>query len=456
MWINFRLSPNTVGHGSCPPSEPEVHAVRAELLPAVMAPPLVGQNQTGVPEEGKEGPSPTPGLSGFGLNPAPTVQAEHLPAVEGTERSSSPLDLSAPSTLQFSPAYSTGHSTLHGVPSIKSLEVFDEGEDWAVEETVEAKIDRLEYERKLWKTECRKMWQRQKTLENNVKYYEGAVEEAQAEVKQAKEEAAAAIRKAEEEAENKISELQRKYFGALTEADRAQRKQREAESEVARLQQRLTENLKKTAPRSPRKERSRSPLRTARARSPEVQPSASPIPEANTQVEEEPELSHPSFDVQAEQHDAPGPLRRMPKCRRRCCQPPPPANQPPRPPRRSREAEQLGPIIEPVVFDERPRRRSRQPPARLVVDMMRRSYASMRNSLMPQGLKGPMFRTRLLGYLCEQPILKTELRLQHLITSSGTNHPLLTTIPRLYIVQLISTRKSNAKSRKAQNKGGAP
>uniref|UniRef100_A0A1I7RVB7 Clathrin light chain n=1 Tax=Bursaphelenchus xylophilus TaxID=6326 RepID=A0A1I7RVB7_BURXY len=222
-----------------------------------MAPPLVGQNQTGVPEEGKEGPSPTPGLSGFGLNTAPTVQAEHLPAVEGTERSSSPLDLSAPSTLQFSPVYSTGHSTLHGVPSIKSLEVFDEGEDWAVDETVEAKIDRLQYERKLWKTECRKMWLRQKTLENNVKYYEGAVEEAQAEVKKAKEEAAAAIKKAEEDAENKISEIQKKYFGALTEADRAQRKQREAESEVARLQQRLTENLKKAAPRSPRKERSR-------------------------------------------------------------------------------------------------------------------------------------------------------------------------------------------------------
>ncbi|CAD5210681.1 unnamed protein product [Bursaphelenchus xylophilus] len=379
------LSPNNVGQGSgprsCPPSERQAHSAQAEVLPAVMAPPLVGQHPTGVPEEGKEGPSPASGLSGFGLNNAPTVQAEHLPAVEGTERSSSPLDLSAPSTLQFSPVYSPGHSTLHGVPSINSMEVFDEGEDWAVDETVEDRIDRLEYERKLWKTECRKMWQRQSNLEKNVRYYEGAVEEAQAEVKKAKEEAAAAIRKAEEEAENKISELQRKYFGALTEADRAQRKQKEAEEEVARLQQRLMENLKKAAPRSPRKERSRSPLTTARSRTPDAQPSASPTPEA------EPELSQPSFDVQAveqQQHDAPGPLRRMPKCRRRCCQPPPPVNQPPRPPRRSREAEQLGPIIEAVVFEDRPRRRSRQPPARLVVDMVRRSYASMRNSLMPR------------------------------------------------------------------------
>uniref|UniRef100_A0A1I7S8J5 Uncharacterized protein n=1 Tax=Bursaphelenchus xylophilus TaxID=6326 RepID=A0A1I7S8J5_BURXY len=386
FWIN-KVSPNTVGqasgHGSCHPTEPQVHTVQAEVLPAVMAPPLVRQHQTGVPEEGKEGPSSTLGLSGFGQNPAPTVQAEHLPAVAGTERSSSPLDLSAPSALMHTPVYSPGHSTLHGVPSIKSMEVFDEGEDWAVDEPVEARMKRLEDERKLWKDECRRMWLRQATLEKNLSYYEGAIEEAQHELKKAKDEAAAAIKKAEEEAESKVTELQRKYFGALTEADRAQRKQKETEEEVVRLQQRLMDNLKKAAPRSPRN-RSRSPI-TERSPTPEVQPEVPPpMPEAQPQNEPEPQQHSFDVPVEEQQHEAPGPVRRrMPKCRRRCCYQPPPAPQVPRPPRRSREVEKLGPIIEAVVFEERPRR-SRQPPARLMVDMVRRSYTTMRNSLLPQ------------------------------------------------------------------------
>uniref|UniRef100_A0A1I7SE67 Uncharacterized protein n=1 Tax=Bursaphelenchus xylophilus TaxID=6326 RepID=A0A1I7SE67_BURXY len=160
--------------------------------------------------------------------------------------------------------------------------------------------------------------------------------------------------------------------------------------ENSRLKRRLCEHLKTADAdaRPPRggRDRSRSPLvQTARSATPEVKTESS-LPEA--QIDRQPQQPSQQNDVlpveaQAPQHEAPGPLRRMPKCRRRCCYQPPAPQVVPRPPRRSREVEKLGPIIEDVVFEDRPRR-SRQPPARLVVNMARRSYAAIRNSLMPK------------------------------------------------------------------------
>uniref|UniRef100_A0A1I7SNP2 Uncharacterized protein n=1 Tax=Bursaphelenchus xylophilus TaxID=6326 RepID=A0A1I7SNP2_BURXY len=180
-----------------------------------MAPPLVGQHPTGVPEE----------------EPAPTDQADHLPAVEGSERS---LDMDFSSFSDCSSSTSEEHSTLHDVPSIRSLEIFDEGA--ACEETLADQNDRLRFQRDFWKTQCRTLWERQETFEKKVKFYQEALVEAEVEAKKAKEAASVATKKAEEER-------------ALKEA---------AEKEVAELQARLLTHLRTAVAddRPPRAERS--------------------------------------------------------------------------------------------------------------------------------------------------------------------------------------------------------
>uniref|UniRef100_A0A1I7SNG4 Clathrin light chain n=1 Tax=Bursaphelenchus xylophilus TaxID=6326 RepID=A0A1I7SNG4_BURXY len=248
FWTNGQfftglMSPNNVGqasgHRSSPASERQAHSAQAEQLPAVMAPPLVGQNPTGVPEEGKEGSSSTTGPSGFGPEPAPTDQADHLPAVEGSERS---LDMDFSSFSNCSSSTSEEHSTLHDVPSIRSLEVFDEGA--ACEETLADQNDRLRFQRDFWKTQCRTLWERQETFEKKVRFYQEALGEAEVEAKKAKEAASVATKKAEEER-------------ALKEA---------AEKEVAELQALHRQHLRTAVAddRPPRAERSRSrsPLMT--------------------------------------------------------------------------------------------------------------------------------------------------------------------------------------------------
>uniref|UniRef100_A0A1I7SJJ4 Clathrin light chain n=1 Tax=Bursaphelenchus xylophilus TaxID=6326 RepID=A0A1I7SJJ4_BURXY len=194
------MSPNNVGQGSgprsCPPSERQAHSAQAEHLPAVMAPPLVGQHPTGVPEEGKEGPSSTTGPSGFGPEPTPTDQADHLPAVEGSMASVDLLDFSSTSRFDnSSPTTSEEKSTLHDVPSIMSLEAFDEG---ACEEPLADQNARIRWQRDFWKQQCRIIWERQATLERKVEFYQEALKEAEVEAKKAKEAASAAIKKAEE------------------------------------------------------------------------------------------------------------------------------------------------------------------------------------------------------------------------------------------------------------------
>ncbi|CAD5211545.1 unnamed protein product [Bursaphelenchus xylophilus] len=348
FWTNGQfftglMSPNNVGqasgHRSSPASERQAHSAQAEQLPAVMAPPLVGQHPTGVPEE----------------EPAPTDQADHLPAVEGSERS---LDMDFSSFSDCSSSTSEEHSTLHDVPSIRSLEIFDEGA--ACEETLADQNDRLRFQRDFWKTQCRTLWERQETFEKKVKFYQEALVEAEVEAKKAKEAASVATKKAEEER-------------ALKEA---------AEKEVAELQARLLTHLRTAVAddRPPRAERSRSrsPLmRTAWS----ITPTTAEI--LRIDVTQPPATQHPpppadqGYEVQEQNHEAPGPLRRMPKCKRRCCYQPSADPQRPRPPRRSRELQGLGPVLQEEdngpEEHQRPRR-ERRPPSRLIVDMASRSY----------------------------------------------------------------------------------
>uniref|UniRef100_A0A1I7SKA1 Uncharacterized protein n=1 Tax=Bursaphelenchus xylophilus TaxID=6326 RepID=A0A1I7SKA1_BURXY len=365
---NRLLSPNNAGQASgprsSPPSERQAHSALAEVLPAVMAPPLVGQHPTGVPEEGKEGPTPTTGPSGFGPEPAPTVQAEHLPAVEGSEGS---LDLDFSSFSNCSSSTSEEHSTLHDVPSIKSLEVFDEGA--ACEETLADQNDRLRFQRDFWKTQCRTLWERQETFEKKVKFYQEALVEAEVEAKKAKEAASVATKKAEEER-------------ALKEA---------AEKEVAELQALHRQHLRTAVAddRPPRAERSRSrsPLMTTAW---SITPTTAEI--LRIDVTQPPATQHPpppadqGYEVQEQNHEAPGPLRRMPKCKRRCCYQPSADPQRPRPPRRSRELQGLGPVLQEEdngpEEHQRPRR-ERRPPSRLIVDMASRSYRTSQEPRLP-------------------------------------------------------------------------
>ncbi|CAD5211301.1 unnamed protein product [Bursaphelenchus xylophilus] len=336
-----------------------------------MAPSLVGQHPTGVPEEGKEGPTSTTGLSGFGPEPAPTVQAEHLPAVEGSVGSMDMLDFSSFSNCSSST--SEEHSTLHDVPSIRSLEVFDEGA--ACEETLADQNDRLRFQRDFWKTQCRTLWERQETFEKKVKFYQEALVEAEVEAKKAKEAASAATKKAEEER-------------ALKEA---------AEKEVAELQARLLEHLRTAVAddRPPRAERSRSrsPLMTLRTGW-SITPTTAEI--LRIDVTQPPATQHPpppadqGYEVQEQKHEAPGPLRRMAKCKRRCCYQPSADPQRPRPPRRSRELQGLGPVLQeedncPDEHTPRRRpRRERKPPSRLIVDMSSRSYRTSQEPRLPR------------------------------------------------------------------------
>ncbi|CAD5211181.1 unnamed protein product [Bursaphelenchus xylophilus] len=360
------VSPNTVG---------QAYSAQAEVMPAVMAPPLVGQHPTGVPEEGKEGPIPTTGPSGFGPEPAPTVQAEHLPAVEGSVGSLDMLDFSSTSRFDnSSPTTSEEKSTLHDVPSIMSLEVFDEAA--RCEETLADQNDRLRWQRDFWKTQCRTLWERQATFEKKLKFYQEALGEAEVEAKKAKEAASVATKKAEEER-------------ALKEA---------AEKEVAELQARLLTHLRTAVAddRPPRAERSRSrsPLMTLRTAW-SITPTTAEI--LRIEVTQPPATQHPpppadqGYEVQEQNHEAPGPLRRMAKCKRRCCYQPSADPQRPRPPRRSRELQGLGPVLQeedncPDEHTPRRRpRRERKPPSRLIVDMSSRSYRTSQEPRLPHG-----------------------------------------------------------------------
>uniref|UniRef100_A0A1I7SNR5 Uncharacterized protein n=1 Tax=Bursaphelenchus xylophilus TaxID=6326 RepID=A0A1I7SNR5_BURXY len=258
------VSPNNVGqasgHRSSPASERQAHSAQAEQLPAVMAPPLVGQHPTGVPEEGKEGPFPTTGPSGFGPEPAPR---------------SLDMDFSASRTA---------------APGA------------ACDETLADQNDRLRFQRDFWKTQCRTLWERQETFEKKVKFYQEALVEAEVEAKKAKEAASVATKKAEEER-------------ALKE---------EAEKEVSELQARHRQHLRTAVAddRPPRAERSRSrsPLMTTAW---SITPTTAEI--LRIDVTQPPATQHPpppadqGYEVQEQNHEAPGPLRRMPKCKRRCC-----------------------------------------------------------------------------------------------------------------------------------------
>uniref|UniRef100_A0A1I7RN67 Uncharacterized protein n=1 Tax=Bursaphelenchus xylophilus TaxID=6326 RepID=A0A1I7RN67_BURXY len=362
------LSPNNVGqasgHRSSPASERQAHSAQAEQLPAVMAPPLVGQHPTGVPEEGKEGSSSTTGPSGFGPEPAPTDQADQ--AVEGSMVDL--LDFSSTSRFDGSSSTSEEHSTLHSVPSIMSLEAFDENA--ASEEPLEDQNARIRWQRNFWKEQCRIIWERQATLERKVEFYQEALKEAELEAKKAKEAASAAIKKAEEER-------------ALKE---------EAEKEVSELQARHREHLRTAVAdgRPPRAERSRSrsPLMTTAW---SITPTTAEI--LRIEVTQPPATQHPpppadqGYEVQEQNHEAPGPLRRMAKCKRRCCYQPSADPQRPRPHRRSRELQGLGPVLQEEdngpEEHQRPRR-ERRPPSRLIVDMSSRSYRTSQESRLPQ------------------------------------------------------------------------
>ncbi|CAD5211687.1 unnamed protein product [Bursaphelenchus xylophilus] len=337
-----------------------------------------------------------------GQNVARTVQAEHPPAVAGSPLGAhhfgvpeGEVGLSIASPTSFSPAYSrspeysTGNSTLHGVPSIPSYEEYDAYRAMMAEKTPEpvdeekaklrAKMEELIEENRQLLRQADDMRKKKEMTELLWTSEMERANKAEADL-EAAQKAIFEMKTKEYRAGRKLEEAIRAKDEALIELEREK-------EETSRLKQRLTDHLKKAEAdaRPPRTHRSRSPLtRTAPSSSPtpDVEPPAEVVsPPVEDQVSEGHEEPGP-------QHEAPGPLRRMPKCRRRCCyQPPPPAPQAvPRPPRRSREVEQLGPIIEEVV-EERPRRRSRQPPARLVVDMARRSYAAIRSSIMPQELK---------------------------------------------------------------------
>ncbi|CAD5211163.1 unnamed protein product [Bursaphelenchus xylophilus] len=352
------MSPNNVGqasgHRSSPASERQAHSAQAEQLPAVMAPPLVGQHPTGVPEEGKEGSSSTTGPSGFGPEPAPTDQA-----VEGSMVDL--LDFSSTSRFDGSSSTSEEHSTLHSVPSIMSLEAFDENA--ASEEPLEDQNARIRWQRNFWKEQCRIIWERQATLERKVEFYQEALKEAELEAKKAKEAASAAIKKAEEER-------------ALKE---------EAEKEVSELQARHREHLRTAVAdgRPPRAERSRSrsPLMTTAW---SITPTTADI--LRIDVTQPPVTQHSPPPTEAQNHEAPGPLRRMPNCKRRCCLQPSVDPQRPRPHRRSRELQGLGPVLQEEdngpEEHQRPRR-ERRPPSRLIVDMSSRSYRTSQESRLP-------------------------------------------------------------------------
>uniref|UniRef100_A0A1I7S0P5 Coiled-coil domain-containing protein 6 n=1 Tax=Bursaphelenchus xylophilus TaxID=6326 RepID=A0A1I7S0P5_BURXY len=407
------LPPSTVDQASgqrpSPTSGRQIHTVQAEVLPPVVVLPLDGQPQSGVPVEGKEVPCVPSGTSGFGQNPARTVQAEHQPAVAG-----SPLDghhLGVPggegglSTIASptcsspmysrSPEYSTGNSTLHGVPSIASYEEFEEYQAMMAEKTPEpVEEEKAKLKEKLAELieENRQILRQADELRKSKEVTE-ALWLSEMERAQKAEADLEAAQRVINELKTKDYRAGRKLEETVKAKDDAMAELEKEKEEKYRLKRRLSEILRhaEADARPPRKDRSRSPLvrtSTSSLQRPDVQPTAEVtlLREEVVSPPVENQVSLEGPEVQAPQHEAPGPLRRMPKCRRRCCyQPPPPAPQVgPRPPRRSREVEQLGPIIEEVVFEERPRRRSRQPPARLVVDMVRRSYASVRNSLLPR------------------------------------------------------------------------
>uniref|UniRef100_A0A1I7SC02 Uncharacterized protein n=1 Tax=Bursaphelenchus xylophilus TaxID=6326 RepID=A0A1I7SC02_BURXY len=332
-----------------------------------------------------------------GQNAARTVQAEYPPAVAGSplgaHRFGVPggeggLSIASPtsgSLFSRSSENSAGTSTLHGVPSIASYEEFEAYQAMMAQNTPEpgdeektklrAKMEELiEENRQL----LRKTDEMRKAKQATEALWLSEMERAQ---------------KAEddlEEAQRALNELKTSNYRAGRKLEEAIRAKDEAVAELEkekeekrRLKTRLSEILRhaEADARPPRSDRSRSPVtRTTRSPTTDVQPPA----EVASLKEEvvSPPVQDQVMEGHGPQHEAPGPLRRMPKCRRRCCyQPPPPAPQVvPRPPRRSREVEKLGPVIEPVA--ERPRR-SRQPPARLVVNMARRSYAAIRSSIMP-------------------------------------------------------------------------
>ncbi|CAD5211521.1 unnamed protein product [Bursaphelenchus xylophilus] len=279
-----------------------------------MAPPLVGQHPTGVPEEGKEGSSSTTGPSGFGPEPAPTDQADHLPAVEGSIGSVDLLDFS--STSRFDGSSSTMPHNLGKTSDIGK----------------------------------------------KVEFYQEALKEAEVEAKKAREAASAATKKAEEER-------------ALKEA---------AEKEVAELQARHRQHLRTAVAdgRPPRADRSRSPLMTTAW---SITPTTADI--LRLDVTQPPVTQHSPPPTEAQNHEAPGPLRRMAKCKRRCCYQPSADPQRPRPHRRSRELQGLGPVLQEEdngpEEHQRPRR-ERKPPSRLIVDMSSRSYRTSQESRLPR------------------------------------------------------------------------
>uniref|UniRef100_A0A1I7S0U3 Uncharacterized protein n=1 Tax=Bursaphelenchus xylophilus TaxID=6326 RepID=A0A1I7S0U3_BURXY len=148
-----------------------------------------------------------------------------------------------------------------------------------------------------------------------VRFYQEALGEAEVEAKKAKEAASVATKKAEEER-------------ALKEA---------AEKEVAELQALHRQHLRTAVAddRPPRAERSRSrsPLMTTAW---SITPTTAEI--LRIDVTQPPATQHPpppadqGYEVQEQNHEAAGPLRRMPKCKRRCCYQPSADPERPRPP----------------------------------------------------------------------------------------------------------------------------
>ncbi|CAD5210767.1 unnamed protein product [Bursaphelenchus xylophilus] len=392
------MPPSTVdqafGQRPSPATGRQIHTEQAEVLPPVVVLPLDGQHQSGVPVEGKEVSSPLPGPSGFGRNPARTVQAEHLPAVAGSplgvHHSGAPGGEGGLSTIASptcsspmysrSPEYSTGNSTLHGVPSIASYEEFDAYQAMMAEKTPEplddenaklkAKMEELIEENRQILREADELRKSKKVTEALWLSEMERAQKAEADLE--------AAQKAIFELKTKDYRAGRKLEEAAKERDEAKAELEKEKEEKSRLKKRLSEILRSAEAdaRPSRRERSRSPLRTAPT--PDVQPPAEVIsPPVEHQVLE-------GHEDEGPQHEAPGPLRRMPNCRRRCCYKPPVGPRLPRAPRRSRELHGLGPITQDEEETEERPMRNRQPPPRLVVDMTSRSYGTTRNSLVPR------------------------------------------------------------------------